>query len=114
LLLLLALAGCSPAGLAGTPSCAECHAEQVQHLDYGPHRELTCEECHGTGERHASGGDPRARMFLGGAEQCVSCHREIESLETHLQTVERLHKVTLDRKKVGGSCAFCHDPHLLE
>lgn len=114
LLLLIALVGCAPAGKAGPASCADCHAEQARHVEYGPHRSLACAECHGPGDAHMNASDPRPRMFLGGANECIACHVSIRSLDAHLRDVERLHKVTLDRDKVAGSCAFCHDPHLLE
>lgn len=64
-------------------------------------------------------------MSLGGADLCMSCHRSgantpsnaesmIESLEDHLQDMERDHRIKLDRQKSGVSCVYCHDPHLLE
>ncbi|MHC4953257.1 MAG: hypothetical protein ACYTGZ_05155 [Planctomycetota bacterium] len=64
-------------------------------------------------------------MKLGGVDLCMSCHKEgadspsnvvsrIASFEDHLLTLERDHRIKLDRQKAGTACVYCHDPHLLE
>jgi hypothetical protein len=109
--------------LAGSGSCATCHEEEARLWGYGAHRNVECERCHGPGAEHARGGG--GRMSLGDVDLCLSCHREgadpsgkvvstIESFEAHLRTLERDHRIKLDRQKSGTDCVYCHDPHLLE
>jgi len=128
------LAGCTgqtpgtpaPAELAGSESCAECHEQEAQFWQYGAHRTVACEQCHGPGRAHAEaeGGD-RPAMDLGGTGLCLSCHGQgaaspsrvtsrIQSFEDHLSQLEREHRIKLDRRKSGTDCVYCHDPHLVE
>jgi len=111
---------------AGSETCATCHAQEARFSRYGAHRSLECERCHGQGGEHARAeGRPRAGMVLGDVALCLSCHRRgadaasgtvaaIESFESHLRNLERDHRIKLERRKSGGDCVYCHDPHLLE
>lgn len=113
-------------GLAGSDSCAMCHEQEARFSRYGAHRTVECERCHGPGAKHAEAdSDPRPGMNLGDVELCLSCHRQgagsppsavstIESFEGHLRSLERDHRIKLDRRKSGTDCVYCHDPHLLE
>jgi len=112
--------------LAGSDLCATCHEQEARFCQYGAHREISCEECHGPGAEHARAEGPsRPGMTLADAELCLSCHRKgatrsadvastVGSFEAHLQALERDHRVKLDRQKSGTDCVYCHDPHLLE
>jgi len=112
--------------LAGSARCATCHEEEARFCQYGAHRSVECERCHGPGAAHA-GADtgPRPPMGLGDVDLCMSCHgpeaasssdavRTISSFEDHLRDLERDHRIKLDRRKSGTGCVYCHDPHLLE
>jgi hypothetical protein len=112
--------------LAGSDRCATCHEQEARFRRYGAHRTVDCERCHGPGAEHARA-DGRARLTtsLEGADLCLSCHKQgadpssgavsaIESFEDHLRTLERDHRIKLDRRKSGTACVYCHDPHLLE
>jgi hypothetical protein len=112
--------------LAGSDTCATCHEQEARLWRYGAHRTVACERCHGPGAAHArveSG--PRPRVSLGNIDLCLGCHQggaddtgkkiaTIESFEAHLRTLERDHRIKLDRQKSGTDCVYCHDPHLLE
>jgi hypothetical protein len=110
----------------GSHHCNGCHENETRFWEYGPHRVVACERCHGPGGEHvSSGADSRPKMSLGDAHLCLSCHRDsaepsvktvsrIRSLEDHLRSLELRHRIKLDRKKSGTGCVFCHDPHLLE
>ncbi len=110
----------------GSDHCGPCHGDETRFWDYGPHRVVACEQCHGPGGDHVSFvGDSRPRMSLGSTHLCLSCHTEseglsgnkastIRSFEDHLRDLEEEHRIKLDRKKSGTGCVFCHDPHLLE
>ena len=124
------LAGCTrpsaQPGTAGSDTCERCHEEEARFVAYGAHRTVECERCHGPGAEHARAGDgPRRPMSLGDVALCLSCHRRgadpsgnvtstIGSFEDHLRTLERAHRIKLDRRKSGTDCVGCHDPHLLE
>jgi hypothetical protein len=111
-------------GLAGSDTCAACHEQEARFCQYGPHRTVECERCHGPGAAHArADGEPRPGMDLGGVDLCLSCHRRgsgsgavsrIQSFEDHLTELETEHRIRLDREKSGTDCVYCHDPHLLE
>lgn len=108
---------CAPAGsdLVGSERCATCHEREAQDWRYGGHRTVACERCHGPGADHARAeAAARPAMGLGDVALCVACHRTIGSFEDHLRSLEREHRITLDREKSGTDCVYCHDPHLLE
>jgi len=110
----------------GSDHCRQCHKNETRFWEYGPHRVVACEQCHGPGGEHVSCVDnSRPKMSLGSAHLCLSCHRDsaepsvnvvsrIRSFEDHLRNLEEEHRIKLDRKKSGTGCVFCHDPHLLE
>jgi hypothetical protein len=110
----------------GSDHCNQCHENETRFWEYGPHRVVACEQCHGPGGRHESSDDHfRPKMSLGSVHLCLSCHGDsagpsvntvsrIGSFEDHLRSLEEEHRIKLDRKKSGTSCVFCHDPHLLE
>ncbi len=59
-----------------------------------------------------------------GPDHCLHCHRRrpgepeepprIDGFAEHLDYIEKRHVTKVDRDRVGGRCAFCHDPHLQE
>ena len=107
---------------ASDPVCVSCHEEQVRFWKYGRHRRLTCSECHGEEPSHLTKtAEVRAAMALPGPAHCLTCHQGDEEgsgmivgFEEHLVYIEKLHTTEIDRKRTGGKCISCHEPHLLE
>ena len=106
--------GKSAAGSSGTTPCTVCHGEVGDYHLRGPHRSLACEDCHGSGEGHVSGGEKTADMpaLQSITRLCSQCHRELNArrqeapklnLESHLIEVGALFS---DRV-----CFDCHQPH---
>jgi hypothetical protein len=120
------LHGTSPApDPAEIARCETCHAEQVRFWRHGGHRTLGCDVCHGPPGNHVRKEiDPRPKLLIRGPEQCLRCHLRrkgepeepprIDGLEAHLAAIEKKHVTTIDRKRVGDRCNFCHEPHALE
>lgn len=96
--------------------CARCHEDHYTLWADGGHSGVSCRFCHGAAEDHMRNDvEPRPDMELpGGADLCLSCHSELESLEAHVKYVGEKHSVTTDIEKTKGRCIFCHDPHSLE
>ncbi|MCU0723133.1 MAG: hypothetical protein MUC63_05910 [Planctomycetes bacterium] len=111
---------------AGSESCRECHEEAHRFWSYRAHKTIACEACHGPlGEHGRKDIEPRPDLFLGGNEQCMTCHRkiggrpeaavsQIESLDAHMKFLEGKHFIRVKRAKSVSQCVFCHDPHLLQ
>jgi predicted CXXCH cytochrome family protein len=105
-----------PPEVAGSETCALCHADIAKKFSSNPHSELalmhggkgvTCEGCHGPGQEHvASGGDPTKILQLSkmSAKQvdatCLSCHASAHP-----------NFLRSDHGKAGVSCTSCHSIH---
>jgi predicted CXXCH cytochrome family protein len=103
------------ATLAGSESCAQCHAEIVRDFATAAHARLTargdnamhigCEACHGPGSVHNESGGAHHTIVNPekSPEACFRCHLEMRgrfSLPHH-------HPVPEGRL----SCGDCHNPH---
>jgi hypothetical protein len=109
-----------PTSAAVQKVCGTCHKEQVKFWSYGGHVSIPCHKCHNVrGDHEEEGVQPK----LPGNRRCLECHplvkgpqkepkTENEVFEHHLLEIEKKHVIRVNRKKVGGRCIYCHDPHL--
>jgi hypothetical protein len=91
---------------AGRSACAECHTDEPDRLEGGPHAKVGCEACHGALGTHASGETDVKPARPDAARLCLVCHRQSVSKPSGFKQV--------DPKEHGdgsGSCGGCHDPH---
>lgn len=87
---------------AGKLACAECHSYQFDTLSEGQHKTLSCESCHGVGQKHAGNPDILPEKLTG--SHCIRCHGEnISRPEWFKQIVVGDH--------YEGKCTECHIPH---
>ncbi len=110
----------TPAGHAefvGSDTCATCHAEVAKNFATNPHQKMallhgnadgvTCENCHGAGSEHVSGGGDVTKIFDPAKAspkdidaKCLSCH-----VGAHPNFDRSPHA------KAGLSCISCHSIH---
>ena len=98
------IAGSRPLTFAGKKACEECHSEQFQKLEKGPHKSLSCEACHGPGQAHVD--NPDLKLAILNFSHCVRCHEANPARpKWHKQINSRDHYT-------GQKCTECHVPHI--
>ena len=104
------------AEVVGSDVCASCHEEAAKNFASNPHAKMalmhgskgvTCENCHGAGSEHVSGGGDVTKIFNPAKasakevdEKCLSCHAGAHP--------------NFDRSphaKADVSCVSCHSVH---
>jgi len=105
------------AEFVGSDTCASCHEEVSKKFVTNPHTKMslmhgngggvTCENCHGAGSEHVSGGGDITRIFNPAKasakevdEKCLSCHAG-----AHPDFQRSPHA------KANVSCISCHSIH---
>jgi hypothetical protein len=91
----------------GQALCADCHAGEAIAQDASIHVNVSCESCHGPGERHASGTDAARTIALVKPDSavCVRCHGATSGRPASFPVVNPASHYS------GGACLRCHDPH---
>jgi len=90
---------------AGYTACRDCHEDVFASRKKGYHRNLSCETCHGPGQKHAADPEgakpvvPRERSF------CPVCHTYDSSRPTGFPQVNPSAHNPLK------PCITCHNPH---
>lgn len=99
-------------------SCAECHEDQQEAHDDGPHASVTCSVCHGPVSRHAKGGEKIADMPANRSyRNCINCHQKLRARPQAVPQInaqehlEGLGVLDSGEEIPDRSCLVCHDPH---
>ena len=108
--------GAMHADYVGADTCAACHEEETKGFAANPHTKMaqmhgnsgvTCENCHGPGSEHVSGGGDVTKIFNPAKasakevdEKCLSCHGN-----AHANFARSAHG------EANISCISCHSIH---
>ena len=97
-----------PARYAGKKACSECHPAEAKKLESDLHSDLTCEVCHGPGDKHiASTGTPGLLIKPGTREFCGMCHQKNTARKKENVNQVKIREHHLEKK----ICIECHNPH---
>jgi len=94
--------------------CGECHDAVDDLHQRGPHRVLTCGECHGDGGNHVRDGEkigdmPRSRNI---SRLCSRCHRELNAGRKTAPLINlEAHVVEAGALFSDRVCLDCHRSH---
>jgi hypothetical protein len=94
--------------------CGECHDAVGDLHQRGPHRALSCEECHGDGDGHVRDGEkigdmPRSRNI---SRLCSRCHRELNAGRKTAPLINlEAHVVEAGALFSDRVCLDCHRSH---
>jgi len=101
----------------GPESCEECHIDEYEAWDYGKHRPISCEVCHGPVAPHADKKDKIADMPVHKTpDLCMNCHRKMTARPADFPQVEFLPHLKEAGFQYSGeippdACISCHRPH---
>lgn len=84
-------------------TCADCHQDNGVAWRTGEHASVSCENCHGPGERHVENIIPM--KVDASSETCTVCHARITGRPASFPQV--------NPKEHAGeiTCVTCHNPH---
>lgn len=89
---------------AGKKACDECHSEVIAKLNKAPHKDLSCEGCHGASSAHVA--NPDLKITKRDDSLCLRCH------ETNSARPAWHKQITVKKHYTGqGACKECHMPH---
>ena len=90
---------------AGQQACAECHDDVVELKSQYPHRNISCESCHGPAYAHSQDPGEQAIIVPKDRDFCLVCHDYNASRPTGFPQIDG---TTHNPAKV---CMTCHQPH---
>ncbi len=88
---------------AATSQCNQCHSSNYGQWQQNSHATVSCENCHGPGERHIRGEEPLA--IPQSSETCLICHEKLVSRPAAFPQVESVQHAGAQQ------CIACHNPH---
>ena len=91
---------------AGQKECFECHQDVEDLKTQGLHSEISCEACHGPGQKHVLSGDVANIKKHSEREFCGNCH-EINAARNKNVIVQ----IDLKQHNIGKKCIECHNAH---
>ena len=96
----------SPVKYAGQKACLDCHQDidDLKQLDV--HSEISCETCHGPGQKHSENGDTTFLEMPVSRESCGICHSKNAGKQK-----SAVFQVDLNEHYVEKKCLDCHNPH---
>ena len=94
-----------PVKYAGAKACGDCHSDVASSKGEGPHKEVSCETCHGPLAKHTSEPKSLKPTRPDPARICLSCHQQNAAKPPNFPQV--------DPGDHAGStpCNECHGPH---
>lgn len=94
-----------PTHYAGQEVCAECHDEQALAKNNSNHQKVSCEICHGPGEKHVNEPTENHLLMPSQRDLCQNCHAYDASRPTGFpQIIPTTHNPM-------EPCMSCHNPH---
>ncbi len=95
-----------PVKYAGQKACLDCHQDIDDLKQQDVHSELSCETCHGPGQKHSENGDTTLLEKPVSRESCGMCHSKNAA-----KRKEAVFQVDLKEHNVNKKCIECHNPH---
>ncbi len=95
-----------PVKFAGQKACLECHQDIDDLIQQDVHSEISCETCHGPGQKHSENGDTTLLEKPVSRESCGMCHSKNAA-----KRKEAVFQVNLKEHNVNKKCIECHNPH---
>ena len=95
-----------PVKYAGHKACLVCHQDIDDLKQQDVHSEISCETCHGPGQKHSENGDTTLLEKPISRESCGMCHSKNAAKQK-----EAVFQVDLKEHNVKKKCIECHNPH---
>lgn len=95
-----------PFKYAGQKACLECHQDIENLKQQDVHSEISCETCHGPGQKHSENGDTTLLEMSVSRESCGLCHSKNAAKKK-----EAVFQVDLKEHNNKKKCIECHNPH---
>ncbi len=96
----------SPLKYAGQKACLECHQDIEDLKQQDVHSDISCETCHGPGQRHSENGDTTLLEMYVSRESCGICHSKNSAKQKNA-----IFQVDLKQHNINKKCIECHNPH---
>ncbi len=91
---------------SGRKACFACHQDVEDLKTTGVHSEISCETCHGPGQKHNESKKPGDIFKPAGREFCGVCHEKNAGRQKNT-----VFQVDLSEHNIGKDCIQCHNPH---
>ena len=95
-----------PIKFAGQKACLDCHQDIDDLKQQDVHSEISCETCHGPGQKHSENGDTTLLEKPVSRESCGMCHSKNAAKQK-----EAVFQVDLKEHNINKKCIECHNPH---
>lgn len=97
----------------GKESCRECHEDEYDVHESGPHAKLECELCHAPVAMHVKDGSWEAEMPRPeSSEFCLQCHQLLVSRPAGFPQIQPKRHVEEMGEEYGPRVCFtCHEAH---
>ena len=89
----------------GVKTCATCHDSLYAAKSKNAHKGISCETCHGPGDKHVQ--DPATNILNKPSERefCGKCHMKNIARPAFLKQID------ITKHNIGKKCVTCHNPH---
>jgi Cytochrome c554 and c-prime len=98
--------GQTPMKYAGQKACLDCHLDIDDLKQQDVHSEISCETCHGPGQKHSENGDTTLLELHVSRESCGICHSKNAAKQKNA-----IFQVDLLEHNTQKNCIECHNPH---
>jgi hypothetical protein len=95
-----------PVKYAGQKACLDCHQDIEDLKQQDVHSEISCETCHGPGQKHSENGDTTLLEKPVSRESCGMCHSKNAAKQK-----TAVFQVNLKEHNIKKKCIDCHNPH---
>ncbi len=99
--------GAHPVHYAAPDACADCHDEEVAQKAAGPHRNISCQSCHGPGNGHVAEPSMENILHPDIHTYCAHCHAASVARPANFPQIAV--KDHADNKSCD-SCHLIHNP----
>lgn len=96
----------TPMKYAGQQACLDCHQDIEDLKQTDLHSDISCETCHGPGQKHSENGDTTLLEKPVSRESCGLCHSKNAAKKK-----SAVFQVDLKEHNTGKRCIDCHNPH---
>lgn len=89
-----------------TDDCAMCHDSIAKMKGDGNHKQINCQTCHGSGNKHVN--EPEKNEMIRSKERafCIKCHEKNAARPKNI-----IKQVDAAEHNKGEECVSCHNPH---